>query len=213
MVPLSRLTQWLGGAALRAGRAPVGEDWRLWHEAGTGRADSATRLVKLLTPQAYGLAIQMLGRAEDAEDAVQDAFARLWRSAPSDSHGASLATYFNTIVINRCRSLLTGRRELATEQEALTELQDASQAQQSGGAADSYGPADAALDQPAMAARLATALARLPSRQRMAVVMWAYADASVGDIARTLEIDPNATHQLLHRAKLALRSHLEGAAP
>jgi RNA polymerase sigma-70 factor (ECF subfamily) len=43
--------------------------------------------------------------------------------------------------------------------------------------------------------------------------MWAYADASVIDIARALELDPNAAHQLLHRAKLTLRSHLEGVTP
>ena len=33
------------------------------------------------------------------------------------------------------------------------------------------------------------------------------------DIARTLDIDPNAAHQLLHRAKQALRTHLQGASP
>ncbi len=41
--------------------------------------------------------------------------------------------------------------------------------------------------------------------------MWAYADAGVPDIARALDIDPNAAHQLLHRAKQALRMQLEGA--
>jgi RNA polymerase sigma-70 factor (ECF subfamily) len=141
---------------------------------------------------------------------VQDAFARLWRSAPSDTRGASLATYFNTIVINRCRSLLTGRREHATDHEVLTELQDTAQ----GSEADGTQRAEAAaLDRPGTQARLSAALARLPMRQRMAVVMWAYADASVADIARTLDLDPNATHQLLHRAKHALRGHLEGDAP
>lgn len=211
MAPVSRLTQWLGVATGRPGRAPAGEDWRLWHEAGKGRADSAARLVRLLTPQAYGLAIQMLGRAEDAEDMVQDSFERLWRSAPSDTRGASLATYFNTIVINRCRSLLTGRREQATDHEVLAELQDANQLRDGeGNAVAGEGATWPGISASVSQARLAAALSRLPSRQRMAVVMWAYADASVGDIARSLDIDPNATHQLLHRAKLALRSQLEG---
>ena len=47
----------------------------------------------------------------------------------------------------------------------------------------------------------------------MALAMWAYADASVPEIARALELDANAAHQLLHRAKLALRAHLEGDIP
>jgi RNA polymerase sigma-70 factor, ECF subfamily len=46
----------------------------------------------------------------------------------------------------------------------------------------------------------------------MAVAMWAYADASVADVARSLDIDPNAAHQLLHRAKAALRAQLERGA-
>ncbi len=41
--------------------------------------------------------------------------------------------------------------------------------------------------------------------------MWACADAAAPDIAHALDIDPNAAHQLLHRAKHALRMRLEGA--
>ncbi len=208
MARVSRLSGWLGGAAARALRGPpaAGEDWRLWREACDGQAASAAQLVRALTPQAYGLAIQLVGKREDAEDAVQDAFLRLWRSAPSDTRGAKLSTYFNTIVINRCRSLLGGRHEQALDHDALTELHDARQAR------DDPPHADAALGAGGTQAQLRQALARLPARQRMAVAMWAYADASVADIARSLELDPNAAHQLLHRARQALRSQLEGGA-
>lgn len=200
MVSVTRLAQWLAGTAA----PPVaGDDWQLWREACAGRASSATQLVRSLMPQALGLALQMLGRREDAEDAVQDAFARLWRSEPSDTRGARLATYFNTIVINRCKSLLVQRREQVMDPQDLTELHDARQVHD---AANTPFAGGAARE------RLGHALARLPARQRMAVAMWAYADASVADIARALELDPNAAHQLLYRAKQALRSHLEGGA-
>jgi RNA polymerase sigma-70 factor (ECF subfamily) len=205
MHAVTRLGRWLG-APRAPDRPPApGEDWRLWRAAGDGDARAATRLVQQLSPQAYGLAVQLLGRAEDAEDAVQEAFARLWRSTPSDTHGASLATYFNTIVLNRCRSLLTGRREQATEPDDLAALQDAAQAE---AGADGFNAGEVAGPDGA----LARALATLPVRQRMAVVMWAYADASVADIARTLDLDPNAAHQLLHRARQALRARLDPAA-
>jgi RNA polymerase sigma-70 factor, ECF subfamily len=204
MSAVSRLSQWLGQAAARVADGGEGEDWRLWQAACRGQADAANRLVRMLTPQAYGLALRMLGRAEDAEDVVQDAFVRLWRSTPSDGHGARLATYFNTIVINRCRSQLTGRREQATAQDELTDLHDAWQLREEA--------AEPVSDHGGSADRLAAALARLPARQRMAAVMWAYADASVADIARTLDVDPNAAHQLLFRARQALRLHLDGGA-
>jgi RNA polymerase sigma-70 factor (ECF subfamily) len=207
MVPVSRLSAWLGQAALRVGRPADGEDWRLWRAACAGEPRAAARLVALLAPQAHGLAMQLLGRSEDAEDVVQDAFMRLWRSTPSDEGSARLSTYFNTIVINRCRSLLAGRREQATDEDELHALHDAWQLRDT--ASDTDEAADAH-DRPAQRERLAAALARLPARQRMAAVMWAYADASVAEIGHTLNLDPNAAHQLLYRARQALRKHLDG---
>lgn len=194
--PRSRLTRWLGQLA------PPPKDWALWHGACGGDAESAAALVRMLTPQALGLAMQLLRQRADAEDVVQESFLRLWSSRPSDSQGATLATFFNTIVINRCKSLLTQRRELATEPEALAELSDAQQ------------PAHANEPQGLQQAeRLREVLHSLPARQRMALAMWAYADASVPEIAAALEIDSNAAHQLLHRAKQTMKLRLAQGEP
>lgn len=194
---------WLATVGLLAPSPAPGDDWALLRQACAGHPPSAQQLVKALTPQAYSLAIRLVGRREDAEDAVQDAFVRLWRSTPDSTRGATLATYFNTIVLNRCRSLLVKRREQGTEPDALTELQDAQQA-------PDEAHAFAALSPHAHQTRLLQALDSLPARQRMAIAMWAYADASAAEIAHTLAMDANAAHQLLHRAKLALRTRLEG---
>lgn len=210
MVPMSRLSRWLGGAAKPDQASEPGGDWRLWRQACDGCASSARQLVQSLTPQAFSLALQMLGKREDAQDAVQDAFLRLWRSAPSDTHGARLSTYFNTIVINRCRTALTSRRELSTSPEDLAALQDQHDGQ--GAAAPIAMQPDHACHEQATRDRLQAGLAALPARQRMALAMWTYADASAADIAHAMDIDANAAHQLLHRAKQALRARLEGGA-
>lgn len=198
--------RWWSAARARLGRAAGthagAEDWALWQRACAGEAAAATALVQRLTPQALGLALQLLRRHEDAEDMVQESFLRLWGSRPSEAHGASLATFFNTIVINRCKSLLVKRRELSLEPETLEALSEALPA----------------LDQPLHARveseLLQQALQRLPARQRMALALWAYADASVADIAQTLGLgDPNAAHQLLHRAKQSLRRQLQTPSP
>ena len=139
-----------------------------------------------------------------AEDAVQESFLRLWTSQARDTGQARLATYFNTIVINRCKSWLVRRRELSADPEQLTELSDAQQATHTPVADDL--PASSA-------AQLQPPMARLPARQRMALAMWAYADADVADIARSMELERNAAHQLLHRAKAALRQQLQEHTP
>lgn len=202
---LQGLGRWVG-RALKPGPAsvPRGDGWALWHAACEGHAASAQGLVRQLTPQAMGLAMQMLARREDAEDVVQEAFLRLWSSRPSDTHGATLGTFFNTIVINRCKTWLTRRRELSADPEQLAGQSDAWQHEQ----------AEAPGALPALSAtQLQTAMARLPARQRMALTMWAYADADVADIARSMELDRNAAHQLLHRAKTALRRQLQESPP
>ncbi|MGM9426558.1 RNA polymerase sigma factor [Hydrogenophaga sp. MI9] len=175
---------------------PRDAGWTLWQAACSGDEGSATALVRQLTPQAMGLARQLLPRQEDAEDMVQEAFLRLWSARPDEARGAALATYFNTIVINRCKTWLTRRRELSTDPEELTGWADAQMPDQ--GMGDPAGPALDAL-------HLQAAMHRLPPRQRMALAMWAYADADAAEIARALDLDTNAAHQLLHRARQALR--------
>ena len=171
-------------------------DWAVWRAANQGHEPSATQLVRQLTPQAMGLARQLLRHHEDAEDVVQESFLRLWGAQPAETRGAALATYFNTIVINRCKTWLVRRREWSTDPEQLADWIDAAPS-----AITLAEPAHEALDAP----RLQAAMLRLPARQRMALAMWAYADADVADIARSLELDTNAAHQLLHRAKATLR--------
>ena len=202
---VGQLGRWLGPRLARAGGAlPAGHDWELWHRACAGDARSATELVRRITPQAHGLALQLLRTPQDAQDVVQEAFLRLWGCRPSDARGARLSTFFNTIVINRCKTLLGQRREISTAGEALTDLADAYQQ-----LTEATAP-----ELPNVSSKqLQTAMGQLPPRQRMALAMWAYADAEVPDIARSLEIEVNAAHQLLFRAKAALKHLLEGAAP
>lgn len=199
---LGAAARWVGGTRAPASEPP--DDWALWRSACAGDAACATRLVRRLTPQAHGLALQLVGRHEDAEDLVQESFLRLWGSNPSDTRGASLATFFNTIVINRCKSWLVRRHEFSTEHEVLIELADAEQVAHS-----PHGSESAELP----AHQLQAAMARLPPRQRMALAMWAYADADVATIARSLQIDSNAAHQLLHRAKATLRHMIQETQP
>ncbi len=207
--PASGLIRQLGSTLRRAWLGPLApqspqDDWALWAQACAGHGPSATALVQVLSPQALRLAVQLLRKAEDAQDAVQDAFLRLWNSQPQDTGNAKLATYFNTIVINRCKTQLLRSRELSTEQADLTDLADEQHLEDHATRA----PQEAYSSQ-----QLRYALASLPARQRMALALWAYADASVPDIARTLDLEVNATHQLLFRAKASLRTALQGAQP
>ncbi|QHE88426.1 RNA polymerase sigma factor [Hydrogenophaga sp. BPS33] len=195
----------LGAPRRWRGARPTARDsgWTLWQRACEGDPGSAASLVQHLTPAALAMARHMLGRREDAEDAVQESFLRLWNARPQDAHGAQLSTYFNTIVLNRCRTQLVRRRELGMDPADLSALQDTQQSQTEAFADDSVWTR---VSPP----QWMQALAALPARQRMALAMWAYADASAAEIGQALEIDTNGAHQLLHRAKARLRQALQG---
>lgn len=200
--PLARAVGLLDAPRRWLGTRPASadSDWALWQRACEGDPGSARSLVQRLTPPALAMARHMLRRQEDAEDAVQESFLRLWSASPDDTRGAQLSTYFHTIVLNRCRTQLVRRRELGMEPADLAALQDAQQ------------PAAPDLDAGPRVApqRLLQALSQLPARQRMALAMWAYTDASAAEIGQALEIDANGAHQLLHRARAGLRQRLQG---
>ncbi len=206
--PSGGLGRWSGRLLGPFVRSPVslppGADWDLWRKACQGHAVSATALVRHLTPQAYGLAMQLVRTGEDAQDIVQESFMRLWRSQATDATGTLLATYFNTIVINRCKTHLVQRREISLTHDEMVMASDDHQRTQSQDDADLM---------PVSAQQLQRAMSALLPRQRLALAMWAYGDADVAEIAHTLDMQPNATHQLLHRAKRALRKAFNGAQP
>lgn len=184
--------------------APTQSDpWWLLQQALTGDEPSARALVQWLTPIALRAAMRVMGRREDAEDAVQEAFLSLWRRPPSPGHGARLSTYLVTVVLNNCRSMLRGRRLLDPIDEQRGEEAVADPITNSLVASVAMTPQGAQQ-------RLGLALMRLSPRQRLALAMWAYADATSADVARALLIDENAAHQLMHRARSALRKHVTG---
>lgn len=137
----------------------------------------------------------MLGNTADAQDVVQEGFIKLLNSRFRGE--SKLATYFHTLIARLCLDRLRspGRAHELWEEDNLTEDPSPNPEQ------------TLALHQ--SADQVQQALMQLPPRQRLALNLWAHHDASVADIAHTLDIPTNATHQLLHRAKINFKHHLK----
>ncbi len=110
---------------------------------------------------AYGIALHVLRDPGRAEDAVQDAFLKLWSAAANFDPGrGSLRTWLVTAVRNRAIDQLRGRPARERQEIALSEDFGAPNA----------GPeelASASLERDAVRA----ALAELPAEQRQAVLL------------------------------------------
>lgn len=162
-----------------------------------GDPDAARLLSERLLPRAFRHAARVLGNVAEAEDIAQEAMLRLWRAAADwQADGpAKPSTWLHKVVANLAIDRLrrTGRE---------AELGDDDYADDAPGA-------EARLQNAARMDALDAALARLPERQRQAVVLRHIEGLSNPEIAEALDIGVEAVESLTARGKRALKSALE----
>lgn len=127
------------------------------------------------------VAALLVDRTDLAEEMVQDAFARLY------SHWGQVDSpraYLRTAVVNRCNDALRRRRRAAREAPPGEPVS---------------GPPDPLWD----------AIAGLPRRQRIVIVLRFYEDLDLEEIAAVIGARPGTARSLLHRALTNLRGVIE----
>lgn len=149
----------------------------LLQECAQGREAALAELYRLSSPHLFALAVRMLRRSDWAEEALQDCYISIWRSAGRYSAERSQAmTWMTRIVRNRCIDLL--RRPGYERPDPDGALQDA-------WADDAPGPLEH-LRSRQEGKRLADCMEQLESRQRLAIALSFFDDLSHGEIARKL---------------------------
>ena len=128
-------------------------------------------------------------------DSVPDEL-RLWRAAPDWEERAALGTWLYRVASNLCIDRLRRRRALTGVE--LPEI------------ADEAPGAVRRLEADDRAAALQAALAGLPERQRLAIVLRHFEDRSNPEIAEALDLSVEAVESLLARGRRALAAALSG---
>jgi RNA polymerase sigma-70 factor (ECF subfamily) len=85
-------------------------DEALLRRVQSGEGDAFATLVDRYQRRAFAVALRMLGRRQDAEDAVQQAFLRLYEARAAYDSRWRLSTWFYRILINACVDELRRRR-------------------------------------------------------------------------------------------------------
>lgn len=147
---------------------------------------------------AWRLAWRLTNDAGEAEDLVQEGFARLWKQAGQWQGGQAGAGAFVSRVITN----LAIDRSRRKRPEPVAELPDSE---------DPAPLADALLEGADLAARIQACVASLPDRQRAAIVL-TYWEGLTGPMAAdVMELSPKAFESLLVRARASLKSVLAAA--
>jgi RNA polymerase sigma-70 factor, ECF subfamily len=147
-------------------------------------------------PRMKSLALNMLGNRSDAEDAVQEAFLRAYRSRGSFRHDASLWTWVYRILLNTCRDV--GRRRATHVEAPLDEEPQIERPAQD-------------VDQPLRLA-LERALDDLSPIYREVFVLCEVEGHTHREVAEILEIPEGTSKGRLFEARQRLKAHLRGAA-
>jgi len=160
-----------------------------------GDAAAIRALVARKLSRVLGLAQRMLNDAGEAEDVAQEAFLRVWRQAPKWRSGeARFDTWLHRVALNLCYDRLRRRREILTDDPP--ELPDDAP------------PADHALEAQDTGRAVAAALAKLPDRQREAIVLCHYQELGNIEAAAVMGVTVEAVESLLSRGRRALRATL-----
>lgn len=160
-----------------------------------GDRAAAAALVARLAPMALSLARRLLGDPAEAEDVTQEAMLRLWKIAPDwDPDRARVSTWLYRVVVNLCTD--RRRRRRPEPMDVLPDL------------ADGALPAVAQMQVQARVDALQAALAELPDRQRIAVVLRDIDGLANPEIATILGISVEAVESLAARGRRALRETL-----
>jgi RNA polymerase sigma-70 factor (ECF subfamily) len=141
-------------------------------------------------------AVHLLGDAAEAEEQVQEAFVRAYRSLDRYEEREQFGAWILRILVNRCRSALArnARRSAA----AAAWVQEAS---------ESF----SAPDQSALREELAAALAQLPGEQREAVVLRYAQDLGYEEISAITGAGISALKMRVKRGCERLRLLLEAS--
>jgi RNA polymerase sigma-70 factor (ECF subfamily) len=161
----------------------------------SGDPAAFARLIDREAPRLLRFAQGMLGSLEEAEDVVQETLLRLFENAATWEPQARIGTWLHRVCYNRSIDNLRRRRALVDE-DALAELPDGGELP------------DAALVRNETVNSVRGAMARLPHRQRTAVLLFHFQDLAQRDAAAIMGISETAFESLLARARRQMRGFL-----
>lgn len=141
------------------------------------------------------LARTVLQNAEDADDAAQEGFLLAWRHIARYDPARPFAPWLMRIVMNAAADLRRKRRVRATEEIPVSAVSNAASPEEE-------------TDRTLFRSQLQAALAELPERQRIAVVLFDAEGYAHADIASLLGVPEGTVRSDVFHARRALRQAL-----
>jgi RNA polymerase sigma-70 factor, ECF subfamily len=165
----------------------------------SGSLASFEPLVRTHQRGALAIAEGLLGNADDAADAVQEAFVKAFRALGRLRDGSTFGPWFRSILRNHCRDRLRASRpaEEAWSEEVVDPQLWSEPAALLG------------IERAELSAAVRAALSRISPEHREILVLKEIEEMSYAEIARIMQIPAGTVASRLYHARAALRKALQ----
>jgi RNA polymerase sigma-70 factor (ECF subfamily) len=161
-----------------------------------GQEDAFVELYRRHRDRVLRFTERMLGDRAQAEEAAQEVFLKLYRARASYEPKSRFSTFLYRIATNHCLNLQARVERKLVDRRA--------QAERAAGSADQH----AALAHKELRAALSQSLAKLPERQRAALLLVHHEGMSYREAAVAIDVSELAVKSLIHRARATMIAEL-----
>jgi RNA polymerase sigma-70 factor (ECF subfamily) len=159
-----------------------------------GNQEAFTQLVETYQKPVYNLCYRMLGDPNEAEDASQETFMRVYKNIKHYDSKRPFSTWLLSIAAHHCIDQLRKRRMVVISMDATPYLDPPD---------SSPGP-EASFYLMEDQKRVQSLLTTLNPQDRAAIVMYYWYDFSYEEIADSLSLTSSAVKSRLHRARMTM---------
>jgi len=191
---------------------PEPDDSALMLRSANGDRWAFDRLVRRYYRKVYSTSYRLLGNPQEAEDATQEIFLKVYKAARSFQPHLSFSTWLYRISVNHCLNVLRWkrRRRFLSLNALLRPDRDEPDPEEFSSfvRAHSSSRPDEQLEKSERAEAVRRAIESLPEKQRVAVILHRYEGLSYKEIAEVMGTSVSSVESRLHRAKVALAAKL-----
>jgi RNA polymerase sigma-70 factor, ECF subfamily len=172
----------------------------LYRAAIQGDRDAFEMIIRSSSRTLFAVAYGVLQNREQAEDVVQDAFIKAWKTRWRVRDPEKFPAWLATIARNRARDVARARPLDEALVDQLADVGDEMSAQQDEQAREAY-----------LGSQVHRALAALPETHRLAITLRYFDALDYATIERTLGLTNGALRGILGRALQTMRKRLQPA--
>ena len=198
----------------RGAAASAPSDAEVIGRATRGDHEAFRVLVERYQGRAYGLALRVLRNPDQARDAVQDAFLKVYGSLGRFEGRSGFYTWLYRLVMNVCLDMKRrdrSGRHVEWEEERAVEIAEGAEAVVPGAGDPSGGGPQAALERAELREMMGRAIAALPEAARRTLELREIDGLSYAEIAKALGVPKGTVMSRLYYARRRVQAALAEA--